>query len=210
MTEKILVPVLGESITEATVSKWLKSKGDNINADEPIVELETDKVNLEVPSPINGTLTAVNFKDGDTVEVGAVLGEISEEARDQKQEDNKNVEKPKNKTSDNVINFDKEKKQNPKIFENENKEEPLVLTEEKPLTSNKEEPLVLTKEIPCKQKIISKKVLSPAVRKIVEENKIDIQTIKGTGKSGQILKGDLISLMGSAPRPSEIKLKYGE
>ena len=67
MTEKILVPVLGESITEATVSKWLKSKGDNINADEPIVELETDKVNLEVPSPINGTLTAVNFKDGDTV-----------------------------------------------------------------------------------------------------------------------------------------------
>ena len=213
MTEKILVPVLGESITEATVSKWLKSKGDNINADEPIVELETDKVNLEVPSPINGTLTAVNFKDGDTVEVGAVLGEISEGAGDQKQEDNKNVEKPKKKTSDNVINFDKEKKQNPKIFENEeqeDKEEPLVLTEEKPLTSNNEEPLVLTKEIPVKQKIISEKVLSPAVRKIVEENKIDIQSIKGTGKSGQILKGDLISLMGSAPPPSERKLKYGE
>ena len=76
MTEKILVPVLGESITEATVSKWLKNKGDNINADEPIVELETDKVNLEVPSPINGTLSEINFKDGDTVEVGAVLGEI--------------------------------------------------------------------------------------------------------------------------------------
>ena len=77
MTEKILVPVLGESITEATISKWLKSKGDNINADEPIVELETDKVSLEVPSPINGTLTEVNFKDGDTVEVGAILGKIS-------------------------------------------------------------------------------------------------------------------------------------
>ncbi|SVD37315.1 uncharacterized protein METZ01_LOCUS390169, partial [marine metagenome] len=77
MTEKILVPVLGESITEATISKWLKSKGENINADEPIVELETDKVSLEVPSPINGTLTEINFKDGDTVEVGAVLGEIS-------------------------------------------------------------------------------------------------------------------------------------
>ncbi len=77
MTEKILVPVLGESITEATISRWLKSKGDNINADEAIVELETDKVNLEVPSPINGTLTAINFKDGDSVEVGAVLGEIN-------------------------------------------------------------------------------------------------------------------------------------
>ena len=210
MTEKILVPVLGESITEATVSKWLKSKGDNISADEPIVELETDKVNLEVPSPISGKLTAINFKDGETVEVGAVLGEISEGPGDQKQEENKNFEKPKNKTSDNVINFEKEKKQNPKIFENEENEEPLVLTEEKPLTSNKDEPLVLTKEIPGKQKIISEKVLSPAVRKIVEENKIDIQSIKGTGKSGQILKGDLISLMGSSPQPSERKLKYGE
>ena len=210
MTEKILVPILGESITEATVSKWLKSKGDNIIADEPIVELETDKVNLEVPSPISGKITAINFKDGDTVEVGAVLGEISEGPGDQKQEDNKNFEKPKNKTSDNVINFEKEKKQNPKIFENEENEEPLVLTEEKPLTSNKDEPLVLTKEIPGKQKIISEKVLSPAVRKIVEENKIDIQSIKGTGKSGQILKGDLISLMGSSPQPSERKLKYGE
>ncbi len=85
MTEKILVPVLGESIAEATITKWLKNKGDNINADEPLVELETDKVNLEVPSPINGTLTEINFKDGDTVEVGAVLGEISSGSGDQKQ-----------------------------------------------------------------------------------------------------------------------------
>ena len=202
MTEKILVPVLGESITEATISKWLKSKGDNINADEPIVELETDKVNLEVPSPINGTLTEVNFKDGDTVEVGAILGKISSGPGDQKEEDVKNNEKQQKKTSDNVVNFGKEKKQKPKIFEDEEKEEPLILT--------KEEPLILTKELPSKQKTISEKVLSPAVRKIVEENKIDIQSIKGTGKSGQILKGDLISLMGSAPQPSERKLKYGQ
>ncbi len=210
MTEKVLVPVLGESITEATISKWLKNKGDIINADEAIVELETDKVNLEVPSPISGTLSAVNFKDGDTVEVGAVLGEISEGSSNQKQEDNKNVEKPKKKAPDNIIDFDKEKKQSPKIFENEEKEKPLVLTDEKPLTLNNEEPLVLTKELPKKQKTTSQKVLSPAVRKIVEENKIDIQSIKGTGRSGQILKGDLISLMGSAPQPSERKLKYGE
>ncbi len=202
MTEKILVPVLGESITEATISKWLKSKGENINADEPIVELETDKVSLEVPSPINGTLTEINFKDGDTVEVGAVLGEISSGPGDQKQENIKNNEKVQKKASDNVINFGKETKQKPKIFEDEEKEEPLVLT--------KEEPLVLTKELPSKQKTISEKVLSPAVRKIIEENKIDIQSVKGTGKSGQILKGDLISLMGSAPQPSERKLKYGQ
>ncbi len=202
MTEKILVPVLGESIAEATITKWLKNKGDNINADEPLVELETDKVNLEVPSPINGTLTEINFKDGDTVEVGAVLGEISSGSGDQKKENVKNNEKVEKKASDNVIDFSKEEKQNPKIFEVEEKEEPLVLT--------KEEPLVLTKEVPRKQKTVSKKVLSPAVRKIVEENKIDISSIKGTGKSGQILKGDLINLMGSTPQPSERKLKYGQ
>ena len=73
MSEKILVPELGESITEATLAKWLKNKGDSINADEPIVELETDKVNLEVPSPISGVVSEINFKNGDTVEVGSVL-----------------------------------------------------------------------------------------------------------------------------------------
>ena len=108
----------------------------------------------------------------------------------------------KKKTSDNIINFGKEKTQKPKIFEDEEKEEPLVLT--------KEEPLVLTQELPSSKKAINKKTLSPAVRKIVEENKIDIQSIKGKGKSGQILKGDLISLMGSAPQPFERKLKYGQ
>ena len=69
MSEKILVPVLGESITEATVSKWLKNEGDAVDIDEPIVELETDKVNLEVPSPVSGVLTKINSKDGSIVEV---------------------------------------------------------------------------------------------------------------------------------------------
>ena len=78
MSEKILVPVLGESITEATVAKWLKNKGDDIKVDEPIVELETDKVNLEVPSAVNGILTEINAQNGDVVKVGAVLGSIEE------------------------------------------------------------------------------------------------------------------------------------
>ena len=77
MSEKILVPVLGESITEATVAKWLKNAGDTVEADEPIVELETDKVNLEVPSPISGVLTEINSQDGSVVEVGALLGSVS-------------------------------------------------------------------------------------------------------------------------------------
>ena len=210
MTEKILVPVLGESITEATISKWLKNKGDSINVDEALVELETDKVNLEVPSPVDGILTTINFKEGDTVEVGAVLGEISSGSTENKKIDVKSNDKEPKEEAENVINFEKEKKQKPKIFEVEKKEEPLVLTKEEPLVLTKEEPLVLTKEEPSNQKTISQKVLSPAVRKIVEENNIDTSSVKGTGRSGQILKGDLISLMGSAPQPSERKIKYGQ
>ena len=208
MTEKILVPVLGESITEATISKWLKNKGENVNADEPIVELETDKVNLEVPSPINGTLTEINFKSGDTVEVGAVLGLIKNGSSEQKVEDAKKEESLENKKIDNIIKFDKEKSQQPKIFddssnlENIEKEEPLILTPEKPL--------VLKKEIKENNEVSINKTLSPAVRKIVEENDIDINSVKGSGRSGQILKGDLINLMGSSPQPSQRKLKYGE
>ncbi len=71
MSEKIVVPVLGESINEATVSKWLKNEGEEVKADEPIVELETDKVNLEVPSPVSGILSKINSNDGSVVEVGA-------------------------------------------------------------------------------------------------------------------------------------------
>ena len=110
MSEKILVPILGESITEATVSKWLKNQGESIQVDEPIVELETDKVNLEVPSPINGILIKINAKNGETVEVGAVLGLIDEK-------DNKFIQqKIKKVTSkekeDNVVNLEVEKKKN--------------------------------------------------------------------------------------------------
>ena len=98
MSEKILVPVLGESITEATVAKWLKNAGDTVEADEPIVELETDKVNLEVPSPINGVLSEINSKDGSIVEVGALLGSVSENGSvslDKKEEINKTEPEPK-------------------------------------------------------------------------------------------------------------------
>ena len=90
MSEKILVPALGESITEATVVKWLKNKGESVETDEPIVELETDKVNLEVPSPMDGILSEINAQDGQVVEVGAVLGLIT----NGKTETSKKEEKP--------------------------------------------------------------------------------------------------------------------
>ena len=199
MSEKIVVPVLGESITEATITKWLKKIGESINADEPIVELETDKVNLEVPSPVTGIVKEINYKVGETVEVGAVLGEVSNDEPEKKNNDIKIDNKSLEENSNNIISFGKEKNQQTKIFDK--KEEPLILTEE---------PLVLTNEVSKKKDISSKKILSPAVRKIVEEKKIDIHTIKGTGKSGRILKGDLINLMEINPQPSERKIKYGQ
>ncbi len=200
MSEKIVVPVLGESISEATVAKWLKKEGDSVEADEPIVELETDKVNLEVPSPITGTLTEINSKDGSVVEVGALLGSVSEKGSvvEKIKEIKKVSTQPK---ENNVIPLEVSKKQ-PKVFEekqdNEDSEEsPLILTNE-------------IKEVAPQIETISNQTLSPAVRKIVVENKIDVQAVKGTGKDGRILKGDLISLMGANPQPSERKVQYGQ
>ncbi len=194
MSEKILVPVLGESITEATVTKWLKKKGDNVVADEAVVELETDKVNLEVPAPASGVISEINSKDGDTVEVGTVLGMISEGSvlkEEKKAEPVKgNVEK------NNIINLEIEKKKDTKKTQ-----EPLLLDEE---------PLVLTDEVEETKPIKQNKTLSPAVRKMVVENKINLDEVKGTGKDGRILKGDLISLMGANPQPNERKIQYGE
>ncbi|MDC3226180.1 2-oxoglutarate dehydrogenase complex dihydrolipoyllysine-residue succinyltransferase [Candidatus Pelagibacter sp.] len=201
MSEKIVVPVLGESITEATVAKWLKNTGDAVEADEPIVELETDKVNLEVPSPVNGVLTEINSKDGSVVEVGALLGSVSENGSVGlvKKEEIKKI-KPTS-IENNVIKLDASKKE-PKVFE----EKPVQETQ-------KEKPLVLTDEV-IEEKTNNQnnenQTLSPAVRKIIVENKIDINEVKGSGKDGRILKGDLISLMGANPQPSERKVKYGQ
>ena len=214
MEEKILVPALGESITEATVAKWLKSVGDTVKADEPIVELETDKVNLEVPSPINGRLEAVKANDGEVVKVGSLLGSIKKmDIKSEETEIKKiiptTVKKELSKlpvdTEKIIIEAEKtlEVDAEPKIFEQSAKES---LNEEVPLTLQDEEPLILSNEIDKKN---LREELSPAVRKIVSENKIDLKKVKGSGKGGRIVKGDLISIMGKNPAPSERKIKYG-
>ena len=165
MNEKIIVPALGESIKEATIAKWLKKKGDEIAIDEPVVELETDKVNLEVPSPISGVLSELNFKNGDTVQVGAVLGTISEENQEiktnKKYRETKSEEK---KNISNVVNIELEKNTEPKIFDE-------LKTEQKPLILQNEEPLILKNELKEEKIMDMKSVLSPAVRKIVSEKK---------------------------------------
>ena len=199
MSEKILVPVLGESITEATVAKWLKKEGDTVAADEAIVELETDKVNLEVPSPIDGVLSEINSKDGETVEVGALLGSISQNGAQPAEKKIITKIEPR-KAENNVINLEV-KKEAPKVFKEPEEEDPLILTNEV-----KEEAIKLN----CPSSNKNNEILSPAVRKIVVENKIDLEKVRGSGKEGRILKGDLISMMGENPQPSERKIKYGQ
>ena len=204
MSEEIVVPVLGESITEATVSKWLKKSGENVKADEPIVELETDKVNLEVPSPINGILSNIKTKEGETVKVGALLGVVTETEKIETTKIEKikpegKIEKENEKTlkqKSNVLNFEKNKSSEPKIFEEKNIEKPLILTDE-----------VKKVETP---KTNTNLKLSPAVRKIVEEKNINISEVQGTGRDGRILKGDLINLMSVKPKPNERKLEKGQ
>ena len=167
MSAPILVPTLGESVTEATVAKWLKKSGDTVNEDEPIIELETDKVSVEVTSPKTGVITEIMVQEGQTVEVGAQLGLIGESGA-------KVVTQPE----------DSEKPKIEKIeVEQEIKPKPKKEKEEKVIQLNVER----------------KSEPSPAAKRVIEENKIDISSVHGTGRRGQILKSDLIGLMGVNP-----------
>ncbi len=225
MSEKIVVPTLGESVTEATVAKWLKNKGDKVSSDEPLVELETDKVNVEVPSPSNGVLENISAKEGETVNVGALLGSISLTKSSPKNPEVPNEKKyspPKTQTTESkkTINVFNEKKSDNKKFnkplvleENNDKkifdEEPLIL-EEEPLILDKthEESSNIYKE---EKKDFNDNQLrvSPSARKMASEKRIDIQSIKGSGKNGLVLKEDVMGLMGIKPPPSERKIAHG-
>ena len=166
MSSPILVPTLGESVTEATVAKWLKKSGDRVNEDEPLVELETDKVSVEVTSPSTGILSEISIQEGETVGVGTKLGEIGDSAS-------------------NTNEAAQEIKQKVKIEKKEEKE-----IENK---KNDDEQNVV-------QLNIEKKIEpSPSAKRIIAENNIDTTNIHGSGRRGQILKSDLIGLMGLSP-----------
>jgi 2-oxoglutarate dehydrogenase E2 component (dihydrolipoamide succinyltransferase) len=161
MAKDLVVPTLGESVTEATVSKWLKQVGDPVKADEPVVELETDKVSVAVPSPETGILSEIKIQAGSTVNVGAILGSVGAGTASVA------------------------------------KKEPVKAPE------------------PVKPKIVEvaaskKEILSPAVKRIVEEKRIDISTISGSGRDGRILKGDLLESMGLPSAPSTARVTKGD
>jgi 2-oxoglutarate dehydrogenase E2 component (dihydrolipoamide succinyltransferase) len=165
MATEIIVPILGESVTEATVAKWFKAEGDAVAVDEPILELETDKVTLEVNASTAGTLSEIAAKEGENVEVGALLGMIGEGgAAPAKKAEAAAPETPAEAA--------------------------------KPAEAA---PAVTTSEDDDKDK------LSPAVRKLVDENNLDAGQISGTGKDGRLTKGDVLMFMkdgGGAAAPA--------
>ncbi|MDH5558140.1 MAG: 2-oxoglutarate dehydrogenase complex dihydrolipoyllysine-residue succinyltransferase [Alphaproteobacteria bacterium] len=153
MSKPITVPTMGESITEAIVARWFKSVGDMVALDEPLVELETDKVTVEVPAPVAGVLTEVLADSGDEVLVGALLGSIEEGAT-------------------------------------------AAETPAKP-------PVSAPAAVNGSAGEAEESALSPAVRKLVDENNLDPGAIPATGPKGRLTKGDVIAFMESAkPTPA--------
>ncbi|MDC3080488.1 2-oxoglutarate dehydrogenase complex dihydrolipoyllysine-residue succinyltransferase [Rhodospirillaceae bacterium] len=151
MSTEVVVPALGESVTEATVAGWLKANGDIVAQDEPIVELETDKVTVEVNSPSAGVLDFTNFEVGETVDVGAVLCIIKES------------------TSDNID---------------------AIMGKQSEVTGDETKGVDRTRSNDS-----ATETLSPAVRKILDENNLDPAQIVGTGKDGRLLKGDVLAVL---------------
>ena len=164
MTLELKVPPLGESITEATVSKWLKDIGDSIELDEPIVEIETDKITLEVPSPSAGTLSEIKVSEGKDVSVGGVLGIIGDK---KEQKDLKNSKKENITTENNQPS----KKEDKKI----------------------------------KDTTKSNVQLSPSVKKMIEENNLNLDHISSSRNDGRITKADIINYLDKSNETKKIK-----
>jgi 2-oxoglutarate dehydrogenase E2 component (dihydrolipoamide succinyltransferase) len=177
MSTEIKVPSLGESVVEATVAKWYKNQGDHVAIDEPLVELETDKVTLEVPSPCGGQLKIISAKEGETVEVGALLGQITEGEVD-------------NKVGEKVIVGEN------KIPENK----PQEIQQSETQDNNSETDKV---DVDNKKVVTNIEKLSPAVRKIVDEQKIDLSNIEPKRSDGRITKGDLINNVNASETQTE-------
>lgn len=173
MTTEIRVPTLGESVVEATVGQWFKQAGEEVAADEPLVELETDKVTVEVPAPSAGVLSEIVVKEGDTVEVGALLGAIAD--------------------SDGAVVVPVTKAAEPKPVD------PAPAPQPAPAAAAPTEPVALKREPHIRAEIAPTSMPpSPAAQKLLEESGLTVDRVTGTGKRGQILKGDVIAATAAA------------
>ena len=182
------MPELGESVTEGTITQWLKSVGDTVEVDEPLLEVSTDKVDTEIPSPVAGTLVEILAEEDDTVDVGAVIARVG---------DGSAAASEKPAAKDDKEEKAEEKKEEPKV--EEKKEEPKA--EEKPAASQSSEP---------KASETSTKVnngdnvpyVTPLVRKLAEKHGVDLSTVSGTGVGGRIRKQDVLAAAGESEAPA--------
>ena len=165
MTTDVKVPTLGESITEATVGQWLKSPGDAVQLDEPIVSLETDKVSVEVPSPVAGTLGEQLFKEGDTVAVGAVIARVGEAS---------------------IAPAQAAAPAAPALS-------PDAAVAGTPVYPAGAGENIEPREAAPPADPDAALTLSPAVRRAVLEHHVDPSSIKGSGKDGRITKDDVLA-----------------
>ena len=163
MATEIRVPALGESVTEATIGRWFKKPGELVRVDEPIVELETDKVTLEVNAPASGILAEIIAKDGETVGVGALLGQIGDGAA--------------------VAPLKAETKSEAKAETKPVAPPPSPAPAAAPVSLH---------EMPA----------SPAAAKIAADHGFDPAVVEGSGKRGQVLKGDVLATIAKLPAPA--------
>jgi 2-oxoglutarate dehydrogenase E2 component (dihydrolipoamide succinyltransferase) len=177
----IRVPTLGESVTEATVGKWFKRPGDAVAVDEPLVELETDKVTIEVPAPAGGVLADIAANDGDTVAVGALLGQIREgEAAAGRPAPLARGQPEQKADTTTPINAAEEERQ------------------------RRPHPLPSTPPLAGEGKQGAAAPLAPSVRKLAAESGIDVSTVAGSGKDGRVTKDDMMAAIeraAAAPTP---------
>ena len=180
MATEIRVPALGESVTEATVAKWIRQAGEGVAADEPLVELETDKVTLEVNAPAAGTLAEITIAEGATVEVGALLGVIAEGAA-------------------------------PAVTAAATPAAATAAPTATPAPAAEAAPAPAAPPPPAAAPAALDKPLSPAVRRLVEENNLDPARIAASGKDGRLVKADVLAAIAagtakasavSAPTPA--------
>jgi 2-oxoglutarate dehydrogenase E2 component (dihydrolipoamide succinyltransferase) len=178
----IMTPALGESVTEATVAKWSKKAGDAVRKDEILVELETDKVSLEVAAPADGVLSEIAAEEGATVEPGAILGRISEGAAAPALKANGGAKAPAPSS----------------------KPTPVPAGELQPEPAPGKAPPT-SAPVPDTSAPAAEKVLAPSAQRVVAENKLDPAAIAGTGKDGRVTKGDALAALearAKAPTPA--------